>query len=182
MNRSILLGLISIFATVAIVGGSAFALFSSAASNTGNTFGAGTLVLKINGSGPTSTGVFDVPSASPGQFFEQKLTLSNTGSIDASSVKVASIGVGGTNPELAGVLTLKLFNDLDNSGTFNSGDVTLGEAHLNDAAWTNFTLPSANLGAGGTYLLGGRLTFDSTADDTFQGKSATFDLNFQANQ
>ena len=48
MNRKIFFSLISIFSTLAVVGGAAFAFFSSNASSNNNVFAAGTLNLKID--------------------------------------------------------------------------------------------------------------------------------------
>ncbi len=182
MNKKILFSGISILASLSIAVGGAFAAFSSVNTNAGNTFGAGTLVLSINTQTVTSTGVFGVTNAAPGQSFSQKLTLKNEGSVNASSVAVSSIAISGTNPELAGDVTLLLFNDVNDNGVFDAGDVSLGSGHLNDPSWVGFTLAGITLPAGGTYHLGGQVTLDLGAPNTDQGKSMSFNLALQANQ
>ncbi len=182
MNRSILFGILSIAGVVALVGGVTFALFSSQASNNGNTFGAGTLVLNIMGYGDgASLPVFTFSGIAPGQFRDQKITLTNTGSVDASSIQVTKIDLG-SNTALADKLTLMLFYDQNDDGIFNGSDVSLGTGHLSDSSWTGYTLPGVTLPHSGIYHLGARITFDSDADNSYQGLTLTFNLNFQANQ
>lgn len=174
---------ISILSAFAMLGGSAFAVFSSSASNNGNTFGSGNLVLQINSAGGTSsTPVFTIPSAAPGDFFEQKLKLHNSGTVTASAVKLSSIALGGANTELASVLTLELFNDANDNGALDGGETVYGSGHLDDPAWTNFTLTGVTLPGGGTSNLAAKLTFDSGAGDTFQSKSMSFNFNLLASQ
>lgn len=182
MNRKIALSAISIVGALSIMSGATFAAFTSDASNNGNTFGAGDMVLRINGqAGSGSTPVFGVAGAVPGNSYTQKLTLVNDGPT-ASFVKVVSIDLGGANTDLANKLTINFFNDIDDNGVFDPGEADLGSAHLNDAGWTNFTLPGVTISAGGTYRLGAKLTFDADADNTYKGKSMVFNLNFQEGQ
>lgn len=182
MNRKIIISGISIVSALTLMVGGAFAAFSSANTNTGNTFGAGTLSLQINTQTGTSTGVFSVTNATPGVAVSQDLLLKNGGSVDASSVQVSGITLGGVNPELAGDVTLVFFHDTNANGVLDGGETVLGTAHLNDGVWTGYTLPGVALSAGGTYELGAQVTLDLTAPNSDQGKNMTFDLGFQANQ
>ncbi len=182
LNRKIAISAVSIVACLAMLGGSAFAAFSSTNTNTGNTFGAGNMVLRINTQVSPSTGVFTIPSAAPGDVFSQKLTLQNTGTVDANFVKVGSIAIGGANPGLAAKLNLMLFKDANDNGVFDAGDTSLGSGALDDPTWANFVLSGATLPAGGSYNLAAQLTFDPTTDDSFQGQSVAFNMAFTASQ
>ena len=190
MNRQITLGLLSIFAVIALVGGVTFAAFSSTASNEGNTFGAGTLTLWINGDGGSaSTDVFHLlTDKQPGYSITQALELKNNGTVDASSVKLVNIDLTPSPTPGSGVgnlgdkLTLVLWDDTDDSGTINNLEVAIRTAHLTDPLWSNQSLGFSTFTAGETRHLKAKLTFDSDADDTYQGTSATFNFNFQANQ
>ena len=186
MNKSIVFGLLSIFAVVAVVGGVAFANFSSSASNNGNTFGSGTLVLNINDQAPTSTKVFNLSNKVPGFAETQVLDLKNTGSVGAATTTLTGITV---NPQAVGglgdVLTLSLVTDTDNDGVVDVGEPVILSAHLttagNSSAWTGLPL-GFGLASGVSQKVLATLTFDSGADDTYQGKSVSFDFTFQANQ
>ncbi|WP_067623052.1 TasA family protein [Alicyclobacillus acidiphilus] len=77
-------------AGAAMIAGGTFAYFSSTATNTANTFAAGTLRLTANGvAGSSSTGAMDITNAEPGTSFDQTWTLENTGTIDANSLSAA---------------------------------------------------------------------------------------------
>ncbi|OGK18147.1 hypothetical protein A3D80_02705 [Candidatus Roizmanbacteria bacterium RIFCSPHIGHO2_02_FULL_40_13b] len=183
MNRQILFSLISIVSVVGMVGGSAFAMFSSTATNDGNTFGAGTLVLEIDGEpGSGSSQKFIVTDIAPGESETQMLALSNTGSIDATSVVLSSIGHTGSSPDLGDKLTLRMYDDNGTTvGVFDGGDTLRGTAHITDGAWSNISMGFGLL-TGETHNVFAVVTFDSDADNSYQGMSSFFDLNFQANQ
>ena len=183
INRRIIASGLSIVSALAVMGGATFAFFSSSATSNANTFGTGDLVLKINGAAGIATGPFAVTGAAPGTSSTQKLKLSNTGSVAASSVKVNLITMGGANPTLGDVLTLEFFNDANDDGIQDGGETVLGTAHLTDGVWTNYTLPGVTVaGSGGTYNLGATVTFDSGADNSYQGNNATFSIEFVATQ
>ncbi len=181
------MGLISIFAVGAIVAGTSYALFSSQASNNGNTFGAGTLVLSINtATGSSSTPVFNVSGVGPGNTVgPQTFTLKNEGSVDASSVVLSGISVSPTpsSPNLGDKLVLNFYNDTNGNGV-NDGpgtDLLIDSQLLTSGTWTNHLL-GFGLIAGASHKLFATITFDSSADNTYQGTSALFNLAFQANQ
>lgn len=181
-----MMGILSIFVVVGLVAGVSYALFSSQASNTGNTFGAGTLTLNvIPGLTPTPGPAFTVSGAKPGDSFTQVLNLTNTGSINATSVKLLSIGLTPSPtppPNLGSQLNLELWNDVNDNGVKDGGDTQIGLTKpLTDAQWTNLSLGFGILAAGHHKVIA-ILTFDSTADNTYQGLSASFDFNFQADQ
>lgn len=183
LNRRIGFSLLSIAAAFAVMGGAAYAAFSSVASNNGNTFGAGDLVLKINGvGGSASTPVFGIAGAVPGSVNSTKITLTNTGSVDAPVVSLAGIDISGATPTLAGQLNLKIFIDTNDNGALDGGETVVGDGNLNDPAWTNHVLSGVSLPHGGTAKLGGQITFSSDAGNEFQGANVAFNLNFKASQ
>ena len=190
MNKSIVLGLLSIFAVVAVVGGVAFANFSSSATNTGNTFGSGTLVLNINGTNPTSSPKFAVIKAVPGYSETQVFTLSNTGTVGAATTTLTGITVPAAAGNLGDVLTLSLFMDNDNDGIFDTGETPIFSNHLttlgSSSAWTGkplgFGLAASGVVPGDSEKVFAVLTFDAGAGDEYQGKTVSFDFTFQANQ
>lgn len=182
MNKKrIIASLITVVATAALMAGATFAYFSSSASNTGNTFGSGTLILDVNKFGSEApTPAFTVSNAAPGYTETQFIKLKNTGTIAAASTKLLSIETG-TTPNLGDVLTLTLYNDVDNDATFSAPDTLIGTGHLNDSVWTNLSL-GFGLTAGGSHNIIAVITFDSTAGDSYQDKSVSFNFNFQADQ
>lgn len=180
INKKIMMSGVSIVAALSMMTGSAFALFTSSASNNGNVLGAGNLVLSINTQAPISTGVFNVSSIIPGQSVTQTLTLKNEGSVDASNIIVQGIDINGGT--LGPALNMELFLDNNNDGQVDVGDTPLGgPAALNSGAWTGYStgLP---LPAGQFKNVLVRITFDSNADNSFQGANVNFDINLQANQ
>lgn len=184
MNTRILLSVMTILGVVALAGTGAYAAFSSQASNAGNTFGTGTLNLVINpGASPFPSPVFTVANAAPGATFDQEIVLANTGTVPAGSVATVTPTFSG-NSELASVLTIKYYDDSTGSiaGSFDGTDTVLGEAHLDNAVWNGYTLPGITIPASGSKAIRALLTFDSSADSSYQAKSMTFTLGFQANQ
>jgi hypothetical protein len=186
MNKSIVFGIVTTFAVLAIIGGVAFANFSSSVSNNANTFGSGTLVLKVNDQAPTSTAVFTLPNEVPGFTATQVLDLKNTGSVGAATTVLTGITV---TPHAVGdlgdVLTLSLVKDTDNDGVVDGGEPVILSAHLttggSSSAWTNLPLGFALPSLGSQKVLA-TITFDSGAGDAYQGKSVSFDFSFIANQ
>lgn len=185
MNTKIILSAFSILASLALVSTGAYATFTSSNTNSGNSFGSGTLTLSVNTESPISTGVFHVTGAKPGDAVGQVLNLKNEGSVDASSLLLTNI-VSTPSTGLGDVLTLNLYRDGNNNDTNgmtapDADDVLVGSAHLTSPAWTNINLGSVlNHGDNRQYLA--IVTFDSDSDNTYQSKSVSFDLNFQANQ
>ena len=182
MSKSMIVRAVSITGALALLGGATFANFSSAASNNGNTFGAGTLVLKINGQEPTSTGVFTLAKQVPGDTATQVLDLSNTGSVNAGSTVLNGITVTpNATGDLGEVLTLDLYKDVNGDGAIDVGDTIIHSGHLTDAAWTNHLL-GFGLASSANQKVLAKITFDSAAGDSYQGKSVSFDFTFTANQ
>jgi hypothetical protein len=137
--KKILSSIFTIFALTAIVAGGTQAVFVDTESVTGNTFAAGALDLELGGQESVP---FDLSDLVPGQSGTGKFTLTNaTGSIDGVlDVKLANLVEsenGLVEPELAAgdyenggdlgleSLRIAVFVDVNQDGTWNSGDIKL---------------------------------------------------------
>ena len=184
MNTKIVLSAISITSALALMGGATLATFSSAASSTGNTFAAGNMVLKLNGfGGSTSTPVFTVAAAKPGDISVAVIELTNTGSVAAGAASLEGITLSSpSTPDLAGQLTLNLYNDVNDNGALDDGIDTLIHSALLNADWSDTLLGFGLAASTGHHKVIAKLTFNSGADNTYQGTHATFALNFREDQ
>gem|GEM_PF-3241969 len=183
MNRKIVISAISILSSLTLMAGATFAAFTSSSSNTGNTFGSGTLTLTVTPQGgTTSTPAFTVTNIAPGDFQTKSITLANTGTVNATLTKLVSVGHStSSSPDLGDKLTLQIYDDVNGNGAIDGGDVLKGTGHVNDGSLTNIDL-GFGITAGGSHKIVAKVTFDSDATDTYQGKNSSFDLNFQTSQ
>lgn len=189
MNAKIVLSVLSIFSALTLMGGATFALFSSTVSNNSNTFGSGSLTLNVNSlPGTTSSPVFNVTGAGPGSSTSaQVLDLFNSGSVNASATKLTSIDITPSpmpTPPISNLgkkSILELWDDVDNSSTINDGDRLINRTYLTSTSWKGLSL-GFGLPAGGHHKIIAMITFDSTADDTYQNTSVSFNFNFEASQ
>lgn len=185
INRRIIASGLSIVSALAVMGGATFAAFSSQASNNGNTFGAGSLTLQINGqSGSASTPVFAISNAAPGATSTQVLNLKNSGTTNATSTELESIDVtvdAGNAFNLGDELTLELYNDVNDDGLLDGGDTLISSGVLTNPGWANTPL-GFGLNAGGDQNVLAKVTFNSGAGNIYQGMGVTFDFNFKASQ
>lgn len=171
----------SILTALSLTAGATLAAFTSVASSNGNTFGAGNLTLTVTPSGGVaSSPAFTISNATPGQSFEKVITLSNSGSIAASSVLLKDINIG--VPDLAPKLNLDIYNDVNGNGIIDGGDTLQGSAVINSGAWVNIPLGFGLAALGGSHQIIAKVTLDLATDDSFQGLTTSFNLNFQANQ
>jgi len=138
-----------------LIGGGTFALFTDTATNAGNTFTAGTLVLEdvTDGTAVSQTVYFD--NLAPGDSEPFFVTVRNNGTLDAW----VKIDKDKTNESMVG----ELF----------AGDYPL-EIGFDDTAVLVKAGEEVNLNL--TYL------FPLEADNTYQGASGSFDLVVQAVQ
>jgi hypothetical protein len=182
MSKTMIVRAASITVALALMGGATFAAFSSANSNTGNSFGSGTMALKINTQSPTSTGMFHVTNAKPTDTSTQLLDFTLGGTVNAADVLLTNIGVTAGSPNLGDKLMLELWNDIDTPGVVGGADTLIYGPHaLTDSFWTNKSLGwGLTAGLGNKPVLA-KITF-ADADNTYQGTSVSFDLNFVANQ
>jgi hypothetical protein len=164
------------------MGGVTFALFSSTASNSGNTFGAGTLALVVKNGSNVVSPAFTISNALPGYTETQVINLSNSGNVAAGSTTLASLNVTPNGSgDLGEVLTLDLYNDVNGNGIYDGPDTLIHSGHIN-SGWTETVLGFGLAASGGSHNLLAKLTFDSGAVNSYQGKSVTFDFNFRADQ
>jgi len=184
---------VSIVTSLALMSGAAFAAFTAQATNTGNMFTAGTMTLLLN---PTSgvsqtTPLFTVAGFMPGQSKAAVITLTNNATVDASHVVLHAINNNPGTKDISPKLNLTLINDPAGDDTIDAngnrfdplGDdsVIAGPTVITSTGWNDLDLGFA-LAHGDSHHLVAQVTFDSSADDTFQGANTSFDLTFQANQ
>jgi spore coat-associated protein N len=120
--------------TIALIGGSTWAYFSDVETSTNNSLTAGTLDLNIDGANDAVT-TFSVTGKAPGDSGTGSSILSNVGDfageLDVTFSAVTNVGgSGGTEFEdgsgdLGAVATLAAYIDVDQSGTWTSGDIGL---------------------------------------------------------
>lgn len=99
MRRKIFVSMFMIALVAALVGGATFAYFSDTATNTNNSFAAGT--LDIGNAEWTASGDFVVTNSFPGDTKTKEFTVKNTGSLPFNfnySVVGAGDLFGGANP------------------------------------------------------------------------------------
>jgi hypothetical protein len=184
MSKTMIVRAASITAALALMGGATVATFSATASNTGNTFGAGTLHLSLKELNKTlGTPIFTWTNAKPGDSVTQIIDLSNDGTINATTLQLSSISVTPTpgTHDVSAVLTLTVWNDLNQNGLMDGGSETVYKtAKLNDPSWSNLAV--GDLTTTLHRYLGAQLTFDSTASNDYQGEGANFGFSFIASQ
>jgi len=184
---------VSIVTSLALMSGAAFAAFTAQATNTGNTFTAGTMTLLLNPTNNMSqtTPLFTVAGFMPGQSKAALITLTNNGSVDASHVVLHSIANTPGTPDISPKLNLTLINDPSGDDTIVNGQrvdgvsgddsVIAGPTVITSTGWNDLDL-GFPLAQTLSHHLVAVVTFDSSADNSLQGASTSFDLTFQANQ
>jgi predicted ribosomally synthesized peptide with SipW-like signal peptide len=125
---------IAVVLIIVTVGGSTWAYFSDFESSTNNSMVVGTLDLKIDG-GDTAVNTFTVADVEPGDSGSGASILANSGSLsgelDVTFSTVTNIGgTGGGEYEdgighLGGVAQMAVYIDVDQSGSWSSGDIGL---------------------------------------------------------
>lgn len=187
---------LSIFASLAIMGGATFAFFSNSGTSTDNVFGAGSLDLKLDDLNESFT---DNVSASltfsnlaPGATASaQFISLHNGGSLPIAEVEMGATKTAhdGDGDALEDVINLTVLTGTDNTCTTgqvnqtgaiatvvgnNALPLTLGELIATDYD----ALP----GLGSDYFVCFQATMDSGAGNEFQGDSVTVSMDFMGNQ
>jgi spore coat-associated protein N len=130
-----ILGLtIAALLVIGAIGGGTYAYFSDTETSVSNTLTAGTLDLNING-GNIAVTTFNVSAVAPGDSGSDNSTLANVGSLlgelDISTSAVTNTpGAGGSeyeggSGELGANAEIAMYIDVDDSGTFNAGDIGL---------------------------------------------------------
>ncbi|HEU4962525.1 MAG TPA: TasA family protein [Bacilli bacterium] len=80
MKKKIALAMLSTALGAALVGAGSFAIFTSSAQNTNNTFTAGTLNISLDK--PDGTKYFDITNMAPGDSGSAPFTVTNNGSLE----------------------------------------------------------------------------------------------------
>jgi spore coat-associated protein N len=187
-----------------VIGGATFAYFSDTESSTNNSLTAGTLDLNIDG-GNLAVNTFSVSAVAPGDSGSGSSTLSNVGSmageLDISTSAVTNTpGSGGTeyeggSGELGAVAQIAMYLDIDQSGDWNAGDVGLmsdGTTYASPTpldydvidnyaseSWNEVITAMAVSAADDIIVL---WQVPTTADNTIQGDSVSFDITFVLEQ
>jgi spore coat-associated protein N len=125
---------IAVLLIIGLVGAGTYAYFSDTESSTNNSLTAGTLDLNIDGDDVAVT-TFTASDVAPGESGTGNSTLDNVGSISgeldiATSAVANSAGSGGTeyeggSGELGANAQIAVYLDVDQSGTWNAGDIGL---------------------------------------------------------
>lgn len=143
----------------ALIGGGTFALFTSSASNSGNTFAAGTVHISLNN--PDGTKYFNISNMAPGDSGSNTVTVTNDGTLDLRY-------------DIAESLT----------GALASGDNPL-QVTIKDKDGNVITPGAANnrvLAAGASETLTVEYALPKDAGNEYQSQSASLGLTMNAEQ
>ena len=199
-----LLGLtVAALLVMALVGGGTWAYFSDTESSENNSLAAGTLDLHADG-GDDAVNTFSMTEVAPGDTGSGSTTLANAGSLAGEFDVIFSAitntgGSGGTEYEdgvghLGGVAKIAVYLDLDQSGTWSSGDIGLksdGNTYTNPTALDYDVIDSygANdydavqtmaVGAADDFII--LWEVPAGAGNNIQGDSVSFDVTFVLEQ
>ncbi len=203
-----ILGLtIAALLVMALVGGGTWAYFSDPEYSSGNMLTAGTLDLTLDG-GNADIEVIEasVSNVAPGDSNSEYVTLAAAGTLAGELDILFSVitnvnGSGGTEYELAGSgelganATIAVWIDVDESGTWNTGDIELEPAGA-DPFDSDSTLDGATIDSFdsvswddihlGTFSGSDRFYIDWDVDvsvgNDIQGDSVSFDITFTLEQ
>ncbi|MFA5871319.1 MAG: TasA family protein [Parcubacteria group bacterium] len=187
--KNIVKSLVLIVAVAAIAGGATYAYFTSQVKVEGMTFATGTLnVSDVSDFWMTHV---SFPNLKPGDTVRKWVVLKNTGTLDIASLKVSAVNKN--DPKgLLDVMTVALYGTVDGfdqgiySPDWGNGqpvntwltDINiLGMAVYRDATAAHVMAPDKK----DTIILDFRLPA-SVSDPGYQGASASFDLQFDAEQ
>jgi predicted ribosomally synthesized peptide with SipW-like signal peptide len=193
---------------MAMVGGGTWAYFSDPETSSGNILSAGTLDLTLDGNNADikviETAVTDVaPGDNGSEYVDLEAGGSLAGELDIAFSAITNVnGSGGTeyelsgSGELGGKATIAVWLDVDNSGTWNTGDIELepagadpfdSDATLDGATIDSFGSVSWDDVASGDFSGPWRFYIDWDVDavsvgNEIQGDSASFDITFTLEQ
>jgi len=203
MKKILGMGVLMAF-LLAAVGGGTWAWFQDTETSANNSLTAGTLDLNVNG-GNSAAATFALTNLAPGNIGSGSGTLSNVGSLegemDVSISNMANVGgSGGTEYEdgvgdLGNLGKMAIYIDVDQSGTWSSGDIGLkfdgttyayyagGPSYqkidwYNSDTWDNIVTLSG--GASVDIVLD--WVIPSDRGNNLQGDSVTFDVDFTLEQ
>ncbi len=199
-----ILGLaIAALLVIVLMGGSTWAYFSDTESSANNSLAAGTLDLNVNG-GNSPVATFSATGVAPGDSGSGNCTLKNVGNLSGEldiyfSAITNTPGAGGGeyeggSGELGANATIAVYVDVDESGTWSSGDIGLKSDHTTYAYPTTLNYATINSYDSGTW--DAVETIAGSAQDKFvilwqvptsagndiQGDSVSFDITFRTEQ
>ncbi len=173
---------------VGIVGQASYAAFSAKVSNSGNTFGVGTVSLSDDDSGAA---LFSLTGLKPGSNGSRCITVTSTGSLP-SSVKLYTANTGTTN-NLSSYITLTVTQGTGGSFGACSGFTALGSGSaVYSGTLASLFSSATSYGSGvGTWTPSGgsnanesrtyqfAYAVSSSTPDSAQGGTATFTLTWE---
>lgn len=139
----------------ALVGGGTFALFTSSATNAGNTFTAGTVIITDTTGGPVASQAVNFSNLAPGDNGTVSMTVKNDGTLDEwVHINTAASGATSAGDLFGGATPLALTYDAD----------------------------VVKLAPGTSYTFDIGYEFPLAADNSYQGDSGTFSIVVDAVQ
>jgi predicted ribosomally synthesized peptide with SipW-like signal peptide len=195
-----------------LAGGATYALFTSSASNTGNTFAAGTVILTqdrdmgdaIPGpmfytalSDPTGKLPYDtnknypdqppggecIGGMAPGDQITRAMNIYNDGTLDARIKKLQAAVNAGFGSETSSPAYDEFIDKLNVLVKYPSGNKILYDGKLSGLLSGWVDIDPVLASAGGGALnLTFTVTLDKSAGNAIQGKNFVFDFSFQAEQ
>lgn len=186
MNARITLGLTSVGISLALITGSAYALFTSQATATNNTFSTATADLKIAPDSNGTTGTLTTsmtgfsPSAPivPGYSQDFKFWLVNQSTNNLGLGTVAKLATNGASNDAGLQAALMLTFTCTNSTT----GTTTSAGPFSVTTWIASSASIGSLAAGQKASCVMHVTLASDASSTLQGKSVSFDAQFTGTQ
>lgn len=202
MKSKIIVSILVLALVLTAVLGATAAYFSDTGTSTGNTFTAGSLDLKVNGSDENvrlfnlsdlSPAVFVVPDSQP----TSRYNISNTGTIkgylNIKNIVITTDENGLIGPEIAlsdttvrgelgDFLNMRLWVDTDGDGYISTGENQFYNGKISDLP-SSFLL-NLEIPAGGTAKVLGVVSdwWSSATDNLAQTDSVTVDLTFTLDQ
>ena len=193
---------IAVLLIIGLVGAGTYAYFSDTESSTNNTLTAGTLDLNIDG-GNIAVTTFTASAVAPGDSGSGNSTLANVGSmsgeLDVTTSAVTNTPgaggeFGGGSGELGASAQIAMYLDIDQSGSWNAGDIGLqsdGTTYsfptaLNYDVIDNYASETWNAietmanAASDDIIVNWQVP--ASADNSIQGDSVSFDITFTLEQ
>jgi hypothetical protein len=202
-----LLIIATLLVSIAMFSTGAFAYFSSQTTNTGN-ISSGTLTLNVatgdcSQYGSTAT-VWSMAQMAPGDTFEGKLCMKNTGTVGANQVTYEWVYDAALRPLADRIFVVGAYDSTDSDPAavlaqfISMGDGIVpgmpadGKLSFTELSWlsNHYSYPFDAVSGGAPWLAanGGsqwlflKFKFDETAGNEFQGKGFSYTLNVTAEQ
>jgi len=204
INRKIFLSGISILSALVLMGGAAFALFTSNATSSDNTFASGTLSLFVDDENEpavdnTVTTSISASDFAPGNSVSGFISLDNAGTLPFSgidfTIDTAETADPGNNSDMRTVLNLTVVEDnlIPDSTCTGGADITSaiesdvgdGSSPLTLAEFDNGTdiySEISGFGTADTRNVCFTVTFDSSAGNIYQGDAVSSTFTFTTKQ